>query len=89
MLEHTHGFIYAVTVNGTTGVRQEFDPKVLKRLDDIKKHTGRPVVAGFGVSTREHIDMLGQYSDGVVVGSKIVDLAHKEDYASIKRIMAQ
>lgn len=87
MLDHTHGFIYAVTINGTTGARQGFDPKVLKRLDDIKKHTGRPVVAGFGVSTRQHIDMLGQHSDGVVVGSKIVDLAHKEDYESIKKLI--
>lgn len=87
IIDQASGFIYAVTVNGTTGARRDFSEAITTRLQDIKHHTNMPVVAGFGVSTREHVQALGNYCDGVVVGSKIVDLAHANDLDSIKSLM--
>lgn len=88
ILDKADGFIYTVTVNGTTGARQGFTNDVLDRLALIKKNTDMPVVAGFGVSTQEHVQTLGQYCDGVVVGSKIVDLAHKNQYDAITELVS-
>lgn len=84
ILHKANGFIYTVTVNGTTGERKGFPDEVLLRLSSIKKHTNMPVVAGFGVSTQAHIDTLSAHCDGVVVGSKIVALAHKNEYDAIQ-----
>jgi len=88
ILDKTRGFVYTVTVNGTTGARSGFDEAVLQRLEEIKKHTGMPVVAGFGVSTADHIRTLGAHCDGVVVGSKIVNLAHENRFEAIKELMS-
>ena len=87
ILSQTNGFIYTVTINGTTGVRSSFDEGITSRLDFIKSFTDMPVVAGFGVSTREHIAQLTDHCDGVVMGSKIVDLAYREDYEAIVNLV--
>ncbi len=83
----SNGFIYTVTINGTTGARTHFSEDILNRLKEIKLNTNMPVVAGFGVSTKEQIQVLSQHCDGVIVGSKIVDLAHANDYDTIKKLV--
>lgn len=87
ILKLTHGFVYAITVNNTTGGRSEFSDEVLNRLKLIKENTTMPVVAGFGISTIEQIKTLGSYCDGVVVGSKIVDLAKDDKFDEIEKLM--
>jgi len=87
MTDKAKGFIYTVTVNGTTGARQGFAEELTNRLESIKSQTNLPVVAGFGISTKEHIDLLTQHCDGVVVGSRIVELANDGDYESIKALV--
>ncbi|MBN2897770.1 MAG: tryptophan synthase subunit alpha [Clostridia bacterium] len=87
ILDKTSGFIYTVTVNGTTGTRRTFDRGITERLSSIKTHTKMPVVAGFGVSTYEQVRELSDYCDGVVVGSKIVDLAYQGDYEAIEALV--
>lgn len=87
ILHKANGFIYTVTVNGTTGTRRIFEPSILQRLSEIKASTSMAVVAGFGVSTKEHIELLSHHCDGVVMGSKIVDLAYKNDFEAIRTIM--
>jgi len=88
MTDSARGFMYTVTVNGTTGARQGFADELTNRLDSIKSKTDMPVVAGFGVSTREHVELLTQHCDGVVVGSKIVELANNGDYEGIKKLVS-
>jgi len=88
ILDKTHGFIYTVTVNGTTGARSEFSSDVLKRLEFIKENTNMPVVAGFGISTLDHVNTLGKHCDGVIVGSKIVDLAHNDKFSEIEQLVS-
>lgn len=88
ILEKASGFVYTITVNGTTGEGRTFPPALLQRLDQIRTLTDLPVVAGFGISTREQIDTLSPHCDGVVVGSRIVTLAHQKNWNAIAELMA-
>lgn len=67
-------FLYAVTVKGVTGARAELPPDLGARLAEMRATVGLPVVAGFGVNTREHAEMLAKECEGFVVGSAIVKL---------------
>jgi tryptophan synthase alpha chain len=80
------GFIYTVTIKGVTGAKNEFDEGLVDFLKLVKEITDIPVVAGFGVSTAEQVRELSSFCDGVVVGSKIVELFkedHLEEVASL------
>ncbi|QNK50948.1 tryptophan synthase subunit alpha [Brevibacterium sp. PAMC23299] len=67
------GFIYAVTVKGITGARDAFGEELGGYLKKVKEISPVPVLAGFGISTPEHISDAIQYCDGVIVGSKIIE----------------
>lgn len=86
--KRTEGFLYAVTVMGTTGERAVFKENLAQHLKDLKEICDAPVLAGFGVSTPEHVKELTANCDGVVVGSKIVDLFHKQQEDQIKELIA-
>lgn len=85
--KRTEGFLYAVTVMGTTGERAVFKENLANHLQELKEMSDAPVLAGFGVSTPEHVKELTANCDGVVVGSKIVDLFHKQDEEQIKQLI--
>lgn len=85
--ERGNGFLYTVTVKGITGVRREFDESLVTFLKNVKAVSTKPVVAGFGVSSSEHVKEISKYCDGVVVGSKIVDLFNKNELGEIKRLI--
>jgi tryptophan synthase alpha chain len=67
------GFIYYVSREGVTGVRNEVALNVPEAVAKIKAHTTLPVVVGFGISKREHVKEIAAYADGVVVGSALVN----------------
>ncbi|MBB4824634.1 tryptophan synthase alpha chain [Sporosarcina luteola] len=81
------GFIYAVTVNGITGVRQGFDKALALHLTRLKSISPVPVLAGFGISTPAHVEELSTYTDGVIVGSAIVEAFHTGDTHKISRLI--
>ncbi|ASS75431.1 tryptophan synthase subunit alpha [Tumebacillus algifaecis] len=66
------GFIYCVAALGVTGVRENLDADLSSYVASVKKHTALPVAVGFGVGKPEHAAIIGQFADGVVVGSAIV-----------------
>ncbi|GAB2557500.1 tryptophan synthase subunit alpha [Gracilibacillus alcaliphilus] len=84
----TEGFLYAVTVTGTTGVRSSFQENLGEHLEKLRKQSNAPVLAGFGVSTPDHVKSLTTHCDGVVVGSKIVDALHKGEREAIRELIA-
>lgn len=86
--KRTEGFLYAVTVKGTTGVRNQYDDGIDTYLQELKKHSNAPVLAGFGVSTPEQVQTLSSYCDGVIVGSKIVNLLHEGKRDEIVELIA-
>jgi tryptophan synthase alpha chain len=81
------GFVYTVTIKGITGIRNEFDQSLVSFLEMVKEISDIPVVAGFGVSTTEQVKELSLYCDGVVVGSRIVDLFYKNNLNEIAELM--
>jgi len=70
----TTGFIYYVSREGVTGVRDQVAANIPEAVAAIKKHTALPVVVGFGLSTRDQVKQVAQSADGVVVGSALVNV---------------
>lgn len=68
------GFIYAVTVNGVTGTGRNYRDDLDNHLKFIHEISEIPVLAGFGVSEKSHVERFRQSCDGVVIGSKIVKM---------------
>lgn len=83
----SEGFIYAVTVNGTTGVRAEFAKNLSAHFNVLKQHSNVPVLAGFGISTPEHVKEFSTFSDGVIVGSQIVSALEQQDWTTIEALV--
>jgi tryptophan synthase alpha chain len=81
------GFIYAVTVTGVTGERREFQDSLFAYLQQVKEISTLPVLAGFGISTPQQVQEMSNVCDGVVVGSRIVDLLEKKQYEEIKNLL--
>jgi len=77
------GFVYAVTVTGTTGAAKgrsaEVPPDVLEYMDRVKRCSSVPVCAGFGIRSREQVAQFTGHVDGVVVGSALVEALEKGD----------
>lgn len=71
--EAASGFIYYVSRVGVTGVREDLEGNIGEAVSEIKKKTDLPVVVGFGISNREQVHQIASMSDGVVVGSALVN----------------
>jgi tryptophan synthase alpha chain len=67
------GFIYAVTMTGTTGKSALVPDDVLEYMDRVKRCSKVPVCAGFGIRSREQVRRFAPHVDGVVVGSALVE----------------
>ncbi|GAB3064639.1 tryptophan synthase subunit alpha [Salinicoccus sesuvii] len=87
VIEGAQGFIYAVTVRGTTGTREGFDDTLYDYLESISEMSDVPVCAGFGISTHDQAQKVGSHCDGVIVGSRIVELLQQNDIEEIKRLI--
>ena len=66
------GFIYCVSVRGVTGARQDLAAGLPELVGRIRNHTRLPILIGFGVSRREHVEAIGRIADGAVVGSALL-----------------
>ncbi len=71
------GFIYAVTMTGTTGKSVVVPDAVLAYLSGLRALAKIPVCAGFGIRSREHVERLAAHVDGVVVGSALVEVLER------------
>jgi tryptophan synthase alpha chain len=71
------GFIYVVSVTGTTGERRTLPPELDAQIRTLRLVTTKPVCVGFGVSTPEQVGAVGKLADGVIVGSAIVRLVER------------
>lgn len=74
VLQNTSGFIYYVSVNGTTGAASPEADIVAPEVARIKASTDLPVCVGFGINTPEAAQAIGRIADGAVVGTAIVKL---------------
>ncbi|HIS29421.1 MAG TPA: tryptophan synthase subunit alpha [Candidatus Avamphibacillus intestinigallinarum] len=87
--ERSEGFLYAVSVTGTTGERATYVDHIDTYLQSLKTFANVPVLAGFGVSNSEQAKTLGASCDGVIVGSSIVRLFHEQKTDDIKAFIQE
>jgi len=74
---NTDGWLYLVTLTGTTGARAEVSPALAGLVARTRALTDVPLYAGFGISTPEHAAAVAQLADGVVVGSRAVQVTEE------------
>jgi tryptophan synthase alpha chain len=79
-LDVSTGFVYVVSVYGTTGIRNTFNKYTLTAIRNIKKlsSNGNNISVGFGISTPAHIKLMSKYgADAVIVGSAIIEIINR------------
>ena len=68
------GFVYAVTMTGTTGKSFAVQEELLEYFARVQRNSPLPVCAGFGIRNREQVERLAPYVDSVVVASALVEM---------------
>lgn len=68
------GFLYLVSVTGTTGARTRFDKGIGGVVRSLRKMCELPICIGFGISSASMAEEAAQYGDGVVIGSRVIQL---------------
>lgn len=72
------GFIYLVSLTGVTGARDELPKELEGFVARVRKRTEKPLCVGFGVSTAEQARRIAEVADGVIVGSRIIQLLDED-----------
>ena len=72
VLRNTSGFVYYVSITGTTGAASAADADITAAVERLKKHTDLPVAVGFGIRTPEQAAAVARVADAAVVGTAIV-----------------
>jgi tryptophan synthase alpha chain len=75
----SQGFVYAVTMTGTTGRATGVPDEVIRYLDGVRSVAALPVCAGFGIRTREQVERLRRHVDGVIIGSALVECLERNE----------
>ena len=83
----TTGFIYYVSREGVTGVRDQVAGNITEAVARIRRHSPLPVAVGFGIGSREQVAQVAALADGVVVGSALVNVI-RENLADRAKIPA-
>tara|TARA_B100001173_G_scaffold274756_1_gene254564 strand:- start:551 stop:1336 length:786 start_codon:yes stop_codon:yes gene_type:complete len=68
------GFVYYVTLRGVTGASNLNIDEITKNIEEIKKYASVPTLAGFGIKSPDDARLLSSCSDGVIIGSSIVQM---------------
>lgn len=69
-----NGFVYVTSRQGTTGAKDSLDPKLGEYLKQAKKYIDVPLAVGFGISKKDHLEILKGHADIAVIGSAIIDV---------------
>jgi tryptophan synthase alpha chain len=86
---HAGGFVYLVSVAGTTGAREQASDRVGGLIARVRPHTALPLLVGFGISTAAHVSaMLAAGADGVVIGSRAIEAAEEGGAAGLEAFVA-
>jgi tryptophan synthase alpha chain len=83
------GFVYCVSVTGITGERDRLPDQLLVQLRRLREQTDLPLCVGFGVSRPEHVQMLREAADGVIVGSAIVRKLERAGQVPFETVVAE
>jgi tryptophan synthase alpha chain len=72
------GFIYLVSLTGVTGARDKLPEELESFVASVRKRTEKPLCVGFGISTPEQARRVARVADGVIVGSRIIQLLDED-----------
>jgi tryptophan synthase alpha chain len=86
--KRTDGWLYLVSLTGTTGARGEVSEQLAGLVERARGVTDVPLLAGFGISTPEHAARAAALADGIVVGSRAVEVAHEEGPEALREYVA-
>jgi tryptophan synthase alpha chain len=83
------GFIYTVSLTGTTGERAELPPGLAETVNGVRAATEVPVAVGFGISTPEQAGAVADLADGVIVGSRLVRAAGEGGATAVGEVVGE
>lgn len=86
--ERTDGWLYLVSLTGTTGARENVSSQLAGLVERARAVTEAPLLAGFGISTPEQAAAAAELADGIVVGSRAVEVAEAEGASGLERYVA-
>jgi len=82
--ERSRGFIYLVSVTGVTGARERLPADLKAFVARVRKIASQPLCVGFGISTPDQAGQIAGMADGVIVGSRIIQLMENDkDFSSL------
>lgn len=87
LCEISNGFLYAVSVLGTTGEREEYSNETVDYIKKIKTISTLPVAVGFGVTSRKQVNNIYENVDGFIIGTKIVRLLDNGNYTELEELI--
>jgi tryptophan synthase alpha chain len=82
--ERSKGFIYMVSLTGVTGARDTLPPELEDFVHRARQKSTQPLCVGFGIATPEHARRVAAIADGVIIGSRIIQLIDED--ASLARL---
>ena len=72
--ENSTGFVYYITLRGVTGSSNLNIEEIKKNIEEVKKYSSVPTLAGFGIKSKQDAKLLADCSDGVIIGSSLVQM---------------
>tara|TARA_B100001094_G_C17583706_1_gene508632 strand:- start:80 stop:559 length:480 start_codon:yes stop_codon:yes gene_type:complete len=86
ILNNASGFLYYVTITGITGQNSANISELEKSIKLIRSESNLPIVAGFGIKNKKDVEQISTFTDGVVVGSSIINIIKDNLNDKIKMI---
>jgi tryptophan synthase alpha chain len=86
--ERTHEWLYLVSLTGTTGARESVSSQLAGLVERARAVTDLPLLAGFGISSAEQAAAAAALADGIVVGSRAVQVAEESGAAGLRDYVA-
>jgi tryptophan synthase alpha chain len=78
----SRGFIYLVSLTGVTGARDSLPPELESFVNRVRQRTRQPLSVGFGISSPDEARRVAKVADGVIVGSRIIQLLDENEPAA-------
>lgn len=83
------GFVYTVSLTGTTGERADLPPDLAETVERVRQAAEVPVAVGFGISTAEQASAVADLADGVIVGSRVVRAAAEGGPSAVADLVSE
>jgi tryptophan synthase alpha chain len=87
--QRSRGFIYLVSVTGVTGARDRLPADLEAFVTRVRKATSQPLCVGFGISTPQQAKQVAAIADGVIVGSRIIQLMEDGDMGKVAEFIKE